>query len=101
MFVSAMASNARSADVGLLSGKATARMEALRAEDFHNLLAGGSLTTEVAGYSDESDPDVVVRWEIVDGGGPAGSRSIRVEAIALGQLGGRPTSVRLTTLRSR
>jgi hypothetical protein len=93
--------NAAGADIGALNAMATARMEALRAAAFHQLIPGGSLTSDVTGYSDTGDPDVVIRWEIVDGGGPAGSRTVRLIAFAVTQLSEQPRAVELTTLRSK
>jgi hypothetical protein len=101
MFVSAKGVNASGANISVLSAKATAQMESLRAEPFHHIVAGGSLTSSVAGYSDTSDPRVVVRWQVVDGGGPAGAKTIRLLAFAVGELPGQVRSVGLTTLRAR
>jgi type II secretory pathway pseudopilin PulG len=101
MFVSSMDANAAGADISSLNSMATARMESLRGIAFHNLIPGGSLTTNDVGYSDTSNPGVVVRWEIVDGGGPTGTRTIRLIAFGLTQLTEQPRSVALTTLRAR
>ena len=101
LFVSSMDANSAAGDIGSLSSAATARMEALRSEDFYDLVAGGSLTTDVSGYSDASDPDFVVRWQVVDGGGPAGSKTLRVGALALHAAAGQPKYVELALLRSR
>ena len=101
MFVSAKGVNASGADISSLSAKATAQMESLRAEPFHHIVAGGSLTSSVAGYSDTSDPEVVVRWQVVDGGGPTGTKTIRLLAFAVSELSEQTRSVELTTLRSR
>lgn len=101
MFVSAEEVNASGADISSLSAIATAQMESLRAEPFHHIVAGGSLTSNVAGYSDTSDPEVVVRWQVVDGGGPAGTKTIRVLAFAVSELSEHVRSVELTTLRAR
>jgi hypothetical protein len=101
LFVSAKGVNATGADISLLSAKATAQMESLRAEPFHHIVAGGSLTSDVAGYSDTSDPGIVVRWEIVDGGEPAGTKTIRLLAFAVTELSEQERSVELTTLRAR
>ena len=101
MLVSSMNVSATAGDIGSLSAKATARLESLRAEDFYDLTAGGSLTASVAGYSDASDPDGLVRWEIVNGGGPAGTKTIRVAAFALDPAAGLRKHVELTTLRSK
>jgi type II secretory pathway pseudopilin PulG len=101
MFVSSMDANAAGADISTLNSMATARMESLRAAAFHELIPGGSLTTNEVGYSDTSDPGAVIRWEIVDGGGPAGTRTIRLIAFGVTQLAKQPRSVRLTTLRAK
>ena len=85
LFVSSMDESHAAGDIGWLGSAATARMEALRSEGFY----------------DASDPHFVVRWEIVDGGGPAGSKTIRVGALALHAAAGRPKYVELTLLRSR
>jgi len=101
LFVSSMDANRAAGDIGSLSSAATARMETLRSEDFYDLVAGGSLTTDVSGYSDASDPDFVIRWQVVDGGGPAGSKTLRVGALALHAAAGQPKYVELALLRSR
>ena len=101
MFVSAKGMNASGADISSLSAIAAAQMESLRAESFHDIVAGGSLTSNVAGYSDTSDPEVVVRWQVVDGGGPAGTKTIRLLAFAVSELSAKLRSVELATLRSR
>ncbi len=100
MFVSSMTETAAGADRSQAAAAATARVELLRALPLHDLAAGGSLTTDQAGYVDSSDPSMNVRWEIINGGGPAGVRTIRVKASAIRQVG-RPVSVELTTVRSR
>ena len=101
LFVSSVRRNAASADVSSLGATATARLELLRNTPAYSLNPGGSLSSNVAGYSDTSDPAVVVRWEIVDGGGPAGVKTIRSMAIAVRQVYGRQESVQLATLRGR
>ena len=101
MFVSSAEANAAGADISSLTSRATARMEALRASTFQGMAPGGSLTSNVTNYSDTTDPDVVLRWEIIDGGGPTDTKTIRLIAILVSQLSGRPKSGELTTLRSR
>ena len=101
VMVQSMGRNAASVDVSRLGAEATTRMEALRATEFHLLVAGGSLTSNVAGYSSTTDPSMDVRWSIVDGGGPAGVKTIRVVAIASRRVSGQAKSVQLTTLRAR
>jgi type II secretory pathway pseudopilin PulG len=101
MFVTAMRENAAGADIGSAGAMAVARLETLRSGDFDDLIAGGSVTTDVAGYFDASDPDFIVRWEILDSGGPAGIKSIAVRATARRITSGLPKSVELTTIRAR
>ena len=101
MFVSSADSNAADAGISSLTSMATARMEALRALAFQNITPGGSLTSNVTNYSDATDPDFVLRWEIIDGGGPTGTRTVRLIAFVTSQLASQPQSVELTSLRSR
>lgn len=101
MLVASMSLSATAGDIGLLSSKATARLESLRAEDFYDLTAGGSLTVSIAGYFDASDPDFLVRWEIMNGGGPPGTKTIRLGAFGLDPAAGPRKYVELTTLRSK
>lgn len=101
MFISSAKANASGADISSLTSIATARMESFRATAFQDLVAGGSLTSNLAGYSDTTVPGVVLRWVIVDGGGPSDTKTIRLIATVVTQLAGRPKSVELTTLRAK
>jgi len=101
MFVLATKQDAAGADMGRIGARATARMELLRTTPFHDLDPGGSLVSDATGYFDASDPDVAVRWEIIDGGGPTGTKTIAVRAVAARQVIGEPNSVELRTLRVR
>ena len=101
MFISSAGANASGANISLLASMATARMESLRATAFHNLIPGGSLTSSLASYSDTTDPNAVVRWEIIDGGGPTDTKTIRLIAFVVSQLSGRRKAVEFSTLRSR
>ena len=101
MFITAADANASGADISSLASMATARMESLRATAFHNLIPGGSLTSDLADYSDTTDPDTVLRWEIIDGGGPTDTKTIQLIAFARRQLSGPRKSVELSTQRSR
>ena len=100
MFVSSMKQDAAGADISRASTRATARMELLRTLPFHALDSGGSLTASVAGYMDETDADVTVRWQIVDGGGPTDAKTIRVIGIATRDVLGQAKSAEMTTLRA-
>ena len=101
MFMTSAAVGAAGGKIGTLNSVANDRMETLRAAPFHTLGAGGSLTSDVSGYSDTSDPDFPVRWEIVNGGGPTGTRTITVRALGISPIPGQSRSVELTSLRSR
>ncbi len=101
MFVSSADANASGADISSLTSMATARLESLRATAFHDLIPGGSLTSSLASYSDTTDPSAVVRWEIIDGGGPTDTKTIRLIAFVVTQLSGQQKSVDFSTLRSR
>jgi Tfp pilus assembly protein PilV len=101
MFVSSMRQDAAGADLGLVGASTNARMELLRTMPFHALDPGGSLTANVAGYFDESNADVTVRWEIVAAGGPTGTKTIRVVGIATREVLGQAKSTEMTTIRVR
>jgi hypothetical protein len=101
MFVLSMKQNALGSDMGRVGARATARLELLRTTPYFELGPGGGLASNVTGYFDASDPDVVVRWQIVDGGGPAGTKTLAVRAIASRQMVGRASSIELRTLRVR
>jgi len=101
MFVYAMKGNAVAADFGSVGAVAVERMELLRSQDYVTLAPGGSLTVTTNGYSDSSDPDYTVRWQIADNAVPAGTRSITVRAIAVRQVVGQRKEITLTTLRGR
>jgi len=103
MFVYAMQGNAVGADFGSVGAVAVERMEILRSLDYTGaaLAAGGSLNASQAGYSDLSDPDFIVRWQITDNLAPAGTKTIVVRAIAVRQVVGQRKEIVLTTMRGR
>ena len=101
MFVYAMKENAVGADLGTVGAAAVDRMELLRSGDFFALAAGGSLTSDAAGYSDSGNPRVTVRWQIVDNASPATMKTVSVRAIATRQAIGLQKEVTLTSLRGR
>jgi len=101
MFILATKQDAVGADMGRVGARATARLELLRSMPYSDLEPGGSLASNVTGYSDTSDPEATVRWAIVDGGGPTGTLTIAVRAVATHAAIGRPSSVELRTLRVR
>jgi len=101
MFIFAMKETAAGADMGSVGAAAVDRMELLRASDFYSLPAGGSLTSNVSGYSDASNARYTVRWQIVDNGNPATMKTISVRAFAARQAIGNAKEVILTSLRAR
>jgi hypothetical protein len=66
LFAYAMHGNASSRDLGWVGVAAERRLERLREQPFDSLIPGGSVTADVTGYFDTSQPDVVVRWKITD-----------------------------------
>ncbi len=102
MFMYAMQGNATSQQFGSAGAIAVERMELLRAVDYLNLVPGGSLTADDAGYSATDDPAYTVRWTIVDNGGVVpGTRIITLDVTATNQIIGNNKSVRLVSLRGR
>jgi len=100
MFVQAMKATEVGADVSAAGSAAVDRMELLRATEYSSLTVGGGLTSDVTGYADTSDPDVVVRWQIEDITTPVPGKTIRVRAIMQRQVVGRAKQVTLTTRRT-
>jgi type II secretory pathway pseudopilin PulG len=95
MFVYASRSTMSAADMGSVGARAVERMELLRQIEFDNLTAGGSLTGDVTGFFDDSDPDFVVRWRITDNATPPTLKTIEVRAVADRVLLGQPRQVTL------
>jgi prepilin-type N-terminal cleavage/methylation domain-containing protein len=101
LFVYASESSATSADLGVVGAKAVQRLEILRAQGFGTLAAGGSLTSNVAGFSDTTDAAVTVRWTVAHQGSPPARKLITVRARAQRRVVGLEKVVTMTTLRSR
>jgi len=101
MFIYAMQGSAVGADFGWVGAVGVERMELLRAEDYSNLPAGGSLTANAAGYFDTSTPGVTVRWTITDNTTPARTKTITVLVAADRQVVGDRKNVTLTTIRGQ
>jgi prepilin-type N-terminal cleavage/methylation domain-containing protein len=101
MFVLSAKENAGGGDMGIVGVLAVEQMERLRALQFYSLNNGGSLTSNVAGYSDTSDPDFDVRWVISDKPAPpTDMKVVVVRAVANRQVIGRPKDVVMITTRS-
>lgn len=102
MFVYSGRVSAISADLGSLGARAVQRLELLRETKFAALPAGGSLTANVSGYFDASDPDATLRWTIVDDASPATRKTITLRAIATRSTGmGPQKSLQLMTLKAK
>ncbi len=101
MFIFAMKETAAGADLGSVGAAAVDRMELLRASDFYSLPAGGSLTSDLTGYSDITSSKYAVRWQIVDNASSPTEKTISVRAIATRQAIGLAKEVTLTSLRAR
>ena len=101
MFVYASKGNATGADLGSAGAIAVERMELLRSLTFSSLDVGGSLTSNVPSYSELSNGEFEVRWQIATSAGLSGSKAIDVRVVALRQVVGQPKEVTLTTMRSR
>ena len=66
LFMHAIHGNASSRDLGWVGVAVEQQIEILRSEDYDNLIPGGSVTNAVIGYFEKREPDVEVRWSIVD-----------------------------------
>ncbi|MDX1388460.1 MAG: prepilin-type N-terminal cleavage/methylation domain-containing protein [Acidobacteriota bacterium] len=84
MFIYAAQGNDLGGDYGSMGAIAVERLELLRGASYPSLAAGGSLTTNVTGYFDDSDPDYLIRWRIVDDVTRADTKLIVVRAWATG-----------------
>lgn len=101
MFIFAMKETAAAGDLGVVAAAAVDRMEFLRTINFNSLTPGGSLTSNVSGYSDTSDPDFTVRWQIADNTSPVTVKTIDVRVVASRSPIGRPKQITLSSMRVR
>ena len=101
LFVHASHATDASADMGAVGAIAVDRMEQLRQELWRNLGTGGSLTSDVAGFFDDSDQDFLVRWQVSDNGSPSQTRSITVLVLPLTDQMGPRRGVEITAMRGR
>jgi len=99
MFVYAARENAVGGDLGVVGARAVQRLEILRGSSWLSLAVGGSLDSNVAGYFDDSDPDVVVRWTVTDNASPDPSKTVVVRAIAQRVVVGRKKQATLVVVR--
>jgi prepilin-type N-terminal cleavage/methylation domain-containing protein len=101
LFVLGTRGVASSADMGTVGARATERLEVLRATGFASLAAGGSLTTNVAGYYDATRPDVTVRWTVANNATPATLKTIVVRAVATRRVMGLQKEITVSTRRGQ
>ena len=101
LFVQGACMTATSDALGSAGAMGIQRMELLRGRAWGTLAAGGSLTSNVAGYSDASNPKVIVRWTIQDNASPATVKTITVRATATRKVKGPQKRFEATTLRTR
>ena len=99
MFITAVRGNATGADLGSVGAVAVERMEQFRREDFDNLVAGGDLDSNVADYSDTSDPEYTIRWLIQDNLLPTETKTISVRVIATRAMDGPRREITITSVR--
>ncbi len=101
MFIYGVKVTAASADVGTLSAGAVKKLETLRQATFSTITAGGSLSSNVAGFSDTSDPAFTLRWQITDDATPPKKKTITIVAIAKRRTtSGAQKSVQFMSLRA-
>ncbi len=101
LFVQGAQVTASSRDMSAVSAAAVERLEELREIGFNSLTAGGSITSNVTGYFDTTDPDVTVRWAITDNASPVTLKTVSVRAISRHSPMGQAKQYDLTTVRSR
>lgn len=101
LFIQGARVTSTSIDMSIAAAAAVERLELLRATGFNSLVAGGSVTSNVTGFFDTSNPNVTVRWSIVDNASPATLKTIAVRATATGSALGLPKRADLVTVRSR
>ena len=100
MFVQGARMSAASGDLGEVGAEAERRMELLRRTPFNTIVAGGSLTSNVSGYS-EARSGVFVRWTVEASGMPPTSKTIRVRALSDRRVIGLAKEVTFSTRRTR
>ncbi|HKQ61618.1 MAG TPA: prepilin-type N-terminal cleavage/methylation domain-containing protein [Candidatus Polarisedimenticolaceae bacterium] len=101
MFVFAMEENRAGAVFGEAGALAVERLELLRGQSWSALTPGGSLTSDVTGYSDTSNPVYDIRWQITNRVSPVGTRDITVWVRSPKVGPGVKREVTLTTVRGR
>lgn len=101
MFARAAHATDAGADIGVVGTLAVDRLEQLRELSWGKLTPGGSLLTDVVGYSDASSEEYIVRWTITNNASPSQTRTIEVLAAARNNPAGIRRQVTVTTSRGR
>jgi prepilin-type N-terminal cleavage/methylation domain-containing protein len=100
LFLYATQSSAVSSDLTGVGTVAVRRMELLRAQEFKDIAAGGSLTSDMTGFSDTSNPSFTVRWTVTFDATPPTRKTIDLRAQARRRVIGQRKEVVLTTART-
>jgi len=100
MFILSMKVAESSADVGTVGAVAMEEMETLRGTDYLTLDAGGSLTSDVAGYFLDTTDEFKVRWTVTDSTGAAKYKTLQVRVIAPRQVLGLAKEVTIQSVRA-
>jgi hypothetical protein len=101
LFVYASKETAAAGDLGSVGAIATQRMELIRQTAFINLPAGGSLTSDEAGYYDTSNAAYTVRWMVTDNASLATLKTIQVRVVATRAPVGLPKEITLTGIAAQ
>jgi len=100
MFVQGARISASSGDLGEVGAEAERRMELLRRTPFNAIAAGGSLSSNVSGFS-EARPGVIVRWTVAATGTPPNAKTIAVRALSDRRVIGLAKEATFSTRRTR
>jgi prepilin-type N-terminal cleavage/methylation domain-containing protein len=101
LFTYASRGAAAGGEMGEVGALAVERLEGLRGTPYSALIPGGSLTSSVTGYSDITDPEFVVRWQIASNAGTPNTKIITLRALATRQAAGARRDVTLITMRAK
>ncbi len=100
LFVFAARESLSDASMGAVSAAAVRRLELLNAQSYSTLAVGGRLSANDASFFDDSDPRVLVRWQIAKDAALE-LKTIRVRAVARRIDLGPAKAVTLVTVRGR
>lgn len=98
LFIHASKETSVSGDLGSVGALAVHRMELIRQTTFVTLTAGGSLTSNQAGFFDTSNAGYTVRWTVTNNATPTTLKTIQVRVVAARAPVGLPKEITLTGL---